>query len=398
MVIIWRAFSDFLITRVPIDEALGAIGNALTRDATLQDRTNMTAATVCELTEFCLRTTYFQYRRELREQAEGAAMGSPLSPVVANLYMEYFERIALTNAIDKPRVWVRYVDDTFVVWQHGVNKLKEFLAYINQIHTLIKFKMEVEKDGKSPFLDILVARKGSKLITTVYRKKTHTNRYLNFRSHHHPRVKTGIISCLRVRAHNICDNTTLTSEKKHLQHVFESNGYPSRTVTKVLQQSQARQQPTLDDVKTLYLPYVKGLSEQIEKAVRDLDIRMVFKSASTLRKQLVHVKTKPNPDKVKGVIYSIPCDCGKVYIGETGRTLKDRLGEHKRAVTNGNTNNAIAVHILNNNDHSIEWDEAKVVKRDQYISTRKIKESLIIRATPNNMNTDPGVHVHPVWY
>ena len=69
---------------------------------------------------------------------------------------------------------------------------------------------------------------------------------------------------------------------------------------------------------------------------------MVFKSASTLRKQLVHVKTKQNPDKVKGVIYS----CGKVYIGETGRTLKDRLGEHKRAVTNGNTNNAVAIHIL----------------------------------------------------
>ena len=229
--------------------------------------------------------------------------------------------------------------------------------------------MEVEKDGKLPFLDILVAHKGSKLITTVYRKKTHTDRYLNFRSHHHPRVKTGVISCLRVRAHNICDNTTLTSEKKHLQHVFESNGYPCWTVTNVLQQSQARQQPTLDDVKTLYLPYVKGLSEQIEKAVRDLDIRMVFKSASTLRKQLVHVKPKQNPDTVKGVIHSIPCDCSKVYIGETGRTLKDR-GEHKRAVTNGNTNNAIAVHILNNNDHSIQWEEAKVGKRDQYIFTR----------------------------
>ena len=68
---------------------------------------------------------------------------------------------------------------------------------------------------------------------------------------------------------------------------------------------------------------------------------MVLKSASTLRKQLVHVKTNQNPDKVKGVIYSIPCYCGKVYIGETGQTLKDRLGEHKRAVTNGNTNNAI---------------------------------------------------------
>ena len=57
----------------------------------------------------------------------------------------------------------------------------------------------------------------------------------------------------------------------------------------------------------------------------------------------MHVKTKQNPDKVKGGIYSIPCDCGKVYIGETGRPLKDRLGEHKRSVTNGESYSGIYI-------------------------------------------------------
>ena len=73
-------------------------------------------------------------------------------------------------------------------------------------------------------------------------------------------------------------------------------------------------------------------------------------------------------------IYSIACDFGKVCIGETGRTLKDTLGKHKRAATNGNMR---AVHILNNNDHSIQWDEAKAVKQEQYmyISTRNIRVS-----------------------
>ena len=53
--------------------------------------------------------------------------------------------------------------------------------------------MEKESDSKFAFLDVLVERKGSKLSTRVYRKKTHTDRYINFLSHHHPRVKSGVI-------------------------------------------------------------------------------------------------------------------------------------------------------------------------------------------------------------
>ena len=48
--------------------------------------------------------------------------------------------------------------------------------------------------------------------------------------------------------------------------------------------------------------------------------------------------------------------------------------------------------------HSIRWTEAEVVEREQYLSIRKIKEALIIRTTSHNMNTDAGVHVHPVWF
>src|SRR5699024_2324993 len=83
-------------------------------------------------------------------------MGSPLSPIMANPFMEEFERTAIESFRLKPKVWLRYVDDTFVVWPHGRDLLNVFLQHINSIHPNIKFTMEVEKDNKLSFLDVLV--------------------------------------------------------------------------------------------------------------------------------------------------------------------------------------------------------------------------------------------------
>ena len=66
-----------------------------------------------------LKTNYFQYGGEFYETINGVAMGSPLSSVVANFYIENFERWAITSDPLKPRWWLQDVDDTFVVWSHG---------------------------------------------------------------------------------------------------------------------------------------------------------------------------------------------------------------------------------------------------------------------------------------
>ena len=58
-------------------------------------------------------------------------MGNPLSPVVANIYMEHFEALAIESARLKPATWLRYVDDTFVVWNEGMDKLQDFLEHLN---------------------------------------------------------------------------------------------------------------------------------------------------------------------------------------------------------------------------------------------------------------------------
>ena len=60
--------------------------------------------------EFCLKTTYFQFQDRFFEKIQGATIGSSISPIVANLYMEEFEVKAINTAEHPPRVWKRYVD------------------------------------------------------------------------------------------------------------------------------------------------------------------------------------------------------------------------------------------------------------------------------------------------
>ena len=108
---------------------------------------------------------------------------------VAGLFMEDFEQTALVTVDREPKLWLRYVDDTFIIWPHGRTQLVAFLNHLNNLCEKIQFTMEVEEENQLPFLDVLVRRNGDSLSTSVYRKKTHTDRYVHFRSHHHPQVK-----------------------------------------------------------------------------------------------------------------------------------------------------------------------------------------------------------------
>ena len=87
-----------LFTSVPIGPALNIIKDLLEKDDTLQDRSVLSVQNIIELLGFCLHNTYFSFQNKFYEQVEGAAMGSPVSPIVSNLYMKHFEREALWSA------------------------------------------------------------------------------------------------------------------------------------------------------------------------------------------------------------------------------------------------------------------------------------------------------------
>ena len=85
-------------------------------------------------------------------------MGSPLSPMIAKLYLESLEETAIRSAPLKPKLRVRYVDDTFVIWPHGPDRLRSFHQHLNKQHPKIQFTVEEEKDDQLPFLDVRVCK------------------------------------------------------------------------------------------------------------------------------------------------------------------------------------------------------------------------------------------------
>ena len=136
-----------------------------------------------------------------------------------NFLNEFFERVALASPPNKPRVWYRYVDDAFVVIKTAF--VVEFTHHINRQDKNIKFTREEEVDGQLTFLDTLISRKpDGSLKVKVYRKKTHTDQYLNFASHHPLEHKLNVVRTLLHRAEMVV--TEHEDKVGELSHVKEA--------------------------------------------------------------------------------------------------------------------------------------------------------------------------------
>ena len=99
-----------LFTSVPIDASIKIVKQKLIQDPTLPQRTNMSTKHIVTLLEFCFKITYFLFQGKYYEEVHGAAMGTTISPLIANLYMEEFKVKALSSA-PHPHIWLRFVDD-----------------------------------------------------------------------------------------------------------------------------------------------------------------------------------------------------------------------------------------------------------------------------------------------
>ena len=150
----------------------------------------MSIPQITSLLEFCLTHTYFLFQGKYYEQVQGAAMGSPISPLIANIFMEEFEVKALQSFPNPPSLWLRFVDDTFVIGREEHSQ--DLLQHINNQDPHIQFTVEPTIQGSLPFLDTLVAiQPDSTLSTSVYRKPTHTDQYLYWdrQPPHHSQTK-----------------------------------------------------------------------------------------------------------------------------------------------------------------------------------------------------------------
>ena len=165
-----------LLTSAPVDPSISIVKHKLHQDPTLPQRTNMSIQQIVTLLEFCLKNTYFLYQGKSYDQVHGAAMGSLISSLIANLSMEDFKVMALSTA---PHLWLRYMDDTLVIQEAKYSQQQ--LVHINSQDPHIQLTMEEpDQEGALPFLDTLVSSGPNNTLTTsVYRKPTHRGHYFH---------------------------------------------------------------------------------------------------------------------------------------------------------------------------------------------------------------------------
>ena len=130
-----------------------------------------------DLLLLCTKNVHFSYNGDIYTQADGVAMGSPLGPVLAGIFMVELERTILPILREHMSPWKRYVDETTSYIKQ--ESIEHVLSKLNGYHDNIDFTYKTENDGKLPFLGVLVIRRDYEVETTVYRKSTNNDIYLH---------------------------------------------------------------------------------------------------------------------------------------------------------------------------------------------------------------------------
>lgn len=351
------------------------------------------------LTNLCMQQNCFQIENTFYEQKEGTAMGNPLSPFLANLFMSRFETEFKATHDYFPRIWTRYVDDIFAIFDTKSSELDTFIQSLNSKFPTIQFTMEKEDQLQLPFLDILISRKEAHLEFDIYRKDTSTFRYIPNHSHHCPQQKMASLNFLVHRLLSVPLNPArFEKEKLTIKKIAISNGYESDLIDKIIRKKlykiKLNNTSTFkrESQKTKYIsiPY-DNLTRKLGKHFREIDFSVSFKSR-TLQDSLGNPKDKVEKFEKSG-IYEISCnECDYLYYGQSRRAIITRHKEHLAHIRfNRPEKSGVAKHCLEEN-HSIDKSSLKLIKQVNNYRHLDAVESLEIHKNRNRplMNNDNG--------
>ena len=222
-----------LFTNVPLDFTIDVILKKIYEEKLV--KTKLKRDQLKELLELCTKRLHFSFNGEIFQQTDGVAMGSPLGPVIANIFMSELENELVPTLNDKMHVWLRYVDDTFTIIKE--DEIENIKGILNNYHASIKFTHEIEDGGNLPFLDVNVTRNLDGFFSTsVYRKQTDTNIYVHWEAYAPKIWKIGTLKGLFRRAFLVSsDENRLKLEIDFLKQVFvKINKYPKKVVDNTL--------------------------------------------------------------------------------------------------------------------------------------------------------------------
>ena len=397
---------DALFTNIPLDETIDICCEELFKDTT--EVSGMTKCQFRSLLELATKESFILFNGSYYQQIDGVAMGSPLGPTLANVFLCFHEKKWLSQCPGKfrPMYFKRYVDDIFCLFRNE-SHIQSFLTYLNSCHGNMTFTHEMEIDDHLPFLDVSVIRSGTQFITSVYRKPTFSGVYTNFGSFIPELYKFNLISTLLFRIVTICSGIDLVQkEVAVLKSILRRNAYPRGLVDELTRKFFDRFNSTRTPIVTVpkqdlvvVLPYLGSVSNKIKHGLKSLakkyltcsNIVVIFKSRSRLS-SVLNFKDKLPAYLLSGVVYKFTCSsCNATYVGKTKRHVRHRFAEHagrsplSGKLVKGQQSTTVRDHMLVC-DTLVCDDNFEIVCRDSNNMDLKIKESLFIKKERPTLN------------
>ncbi|XP_058941979.2 uncharacterized protein [Pocillopora verrucosa] len=336
-----------LFTNVPLEETIQILAEkAFAQDWFNETHSlNISKADLIDLLRAATKNQLFQFDGALYEQTDGVAMGSPLGPLLANVFMCSVEE-NLEQHSQLPRYYRRYVDDTLTVMPDRVTA-GQFLDTLNSTHPSLQFTMEVEREGSLPFLGTELLNRAPKIESKVYIKRTNTGLLLHFQSHVDIKYKRSLVNTMVDRAYRLSSNWSFFSEEcDRLRGVFHNLKYPKPLVETTIKRfverriSSAEPCPSPDvpsEIVRLVLPFkdqssANHVKQQLNSLSSKLSVtvQLVFVSPK-LDQQLKQHEIKPPIVNQQCIVYEFKCNlCDAGYVGYTRGHLHERVEGHTR--------------------------------------------------------------------
>lgn len=402
-----------LFTNVPLDETIGITLDRLYR-SDVNTPPNLPEHVLKHLLEMCVKDNVFVFNGQVFYQTDGVAMGNPLGPILANIFMAHLEEsmIFCGPNIVQPTFYRRYVDDTFCLFTTK-EEAERFLVFINNLHPNIRFEMETESDGKLEFLDTVVERRPDSTShrTSTKVKQTDKGIYYHYSSFIPDSYKLNKIFTLVYRAYRIAsDMSVFHVDVEKLKKRLRLNGFPTylidQVTSKVLMRYHAQQDNQQDtqqpDRERVYiaLPYLgpvsiilkRQLTKLVQKFYPSVQLKVVFRRGFRIS-NLFNYKDKFPIACRSMIVYYIQCKkCGpsQAYIGKTINSLYERF--HASGTGHLHPNNiesALLKHCVESNDPecAFHFDDVKILESGRFDEEIRFIESILLKYDRQNLNT-----------
>lgn len=336
-----------------------------------------------KLVHLALNQNYFIFNNSVYSQPAGLPMGSPISPLFSDIYMDDLESQFLNNSKFQKNIlfYYRYVDDIICLWSGTHRQLSTFLNHINSLSPTIKFTVEHENNRSLNFLDLTITRLESSLEFNIFRKPTFTDTLIPYSSSHPLSQKLASFHSMIFRLLKVPLSTSnYEKELNTILHLASSNGYPHSIIFNILNKKKKSIM-----LKSIYSPtsvsspkfkrilFSPQYSSLIANTCNKHNITPAFYTKHALKHTIVNNKLdRPDPLKKSGV-YRLNCsDCSKYYIGKTDRSFLTRHKEHLAAFRNNPDTSNFATHLIEEG-HSVQ--NSSIVPL--HICTNPIKNSTL---------------------